>query len=208
VALEPVSEPGGRYIDFLIPGLLGMNMMNGGLWGVGFVLVEMRIKKLLKRLAATPMRRADFLLAVLSGRLIVILLEVALLLGFGHVLFGVAVRGSWLALGLISALGCLCFASMGLLVGSRAVRSETAAGLVNVLTLPMMLLSGVFFSYERFPEWLHPLLRLLPLTALNDALRSVLNEGAGLLEQTGRLGVLLAWTALCFALALRRFRWT
>jgi ABC-2 type transport system permease protein len=207
IRTQTMSEPGSRYIDFLIPGLLGMNMMNGGLWGLGFVLVEMRIKKLMKRLAATPMRRSDFLLATLTARLFVVLLEVAILLAFGHFLFGLRVAGSYGALAVVSALGTFTFASLGLLVGSRARKIETAAGLVNLVTMPMLLVSGVFFSYERFPEAFHPVIRALPLTALNEALRAIVNEGALLASQMRPVGILAAWATISFLWALGRFRW-
>jgi ABC-type multidrug transport system permease subunit len=208
IHVEAMAEPGGRYIDFLIPGLLGMNMMNGGLWGLGFVLVDMRIRKLMKRLVATPMRRSDFLLATLTGRFTVVLLEVAALLAIGYGLFGLRVSGSYGAVAAVSALGSFTFASLGLLVGSRARKIETAAGLVNLVTMPMLLVSGVFFSYERFPEAIRPLIRSLPLTALNDALRAVINEGADLASQAHNLGILAVWALISFLLAVWRFRWT
>ena len=205
---EPVSEPGARYIDFLIPGLLGMNLLGGGMWGVGFALVDMRAKKLLKRLIATPMRRPDFLLAMISSRLLLMLIEAALLLGLGWAVFDIVVQGSLSSVLVLGAAGSLCFAGMGLLVASRAQKIETVSGLMNLVMLPMFVLSGVFFSADRFPEVVQPLIRLLPLTALNDALRSVILEGASLAAQSTRLLILAAWGGLSFLLALRRFRWT
>ncbi len=205
---EPVTEPGARYIDFLIPGLLGMNLLAGGMWGVGYAVVDMRVKKLLKRLIATPMRRADFLLAIVSSRLLLMLVEAVLLLGLGWAVFDIVVQGSISSVVLLGAAGSLCFAGMGLLVASRAQRVETISGLINLVMLPMFVFSGVFFSADRFPEVVQPLIRLLPLTALNDALRSVILEGAGLAAQSTRVLILAAWGGLSFLLALRRFRWT
>src|SRR5437870_4212279 len=167
------SEPGSRYIDFLIPGLLGMNLMNSGMWGIGFALVEMRQRKLLKRFVATPMRRSDFLLALASTRLIMMLPQLGLLLGFGVLAFHMRIVGSWASILIISAIGSLAFGAMGLLTASRAEKIETASGLMNLVIMPMWILSGVFFSYERFPTVIQPLIKALPLTAFNDALRAI-----------------------------------
>jgi len=202
------SEPGARYIDFLIPGLLGMNLMNSGMWGVGFALVEMRQRKLLKRFVATPMRRGDFLLALASSRLLLMLVELVLLLGFGVLAFHMRLMGSWASVILISAIGALCFGGLGLLTASRAQKIESVSGLINLVMMPMWLLSGVFFSYERFPSVLLPLIKLLPLTALNDALRATILGGGTLAAQSSRLLVLLLWGAVSYLLALRWFRWT
>ncbi len=202
------SEPGARYIDFLIPGLLGMNLMNSGMWGVGFSLVDYRQRKLLKRYVATPMRRSDFLLALTSSRLVLMVLELGLLLGLGIFIFHMRVLGSSLAILLLGALGSAAFAGLGLLTASRAQKIESVSGLMNLVMMPMWIFSGVFFSYERFPAVVHPLIRALPLTALNDALRATILEGAPLAAQAGRLGVLVAWTAVSFLLALSWFRWT
>jgi ABC-2 type transport system permease protein len=202
------SEPGARYIDFLIPGLLGMNLMNSGMWGVGFSLVDYRQRKLLKRYVATPMRRSDFLLALTSSRLVLMVIELALLLGLGMFIFHMRIVGSLLAIVLLGALGAAAFAGLGLLTASRAQKIETVSGLMNLVMMPMWIFSGVFFSYERFPAVIHPLIRALPLTALNDALRATILEGAPLAAQAGRLAVLLAWTVISFLLALSWFRWT
>ena len=202
------SQPGARYIDFLIPGLLGMNLMNSGMWGIGFALVDLRQRKLLKRFVASPMRRSDFLLALASSRLILMLLELAVLLGFGVLVFHMRVAGSGISILIISALGALCFGGVGLLTASRAQKIETVSGLINLVMMPMWILSGVFFSYERFPALLHPVIKALPLTALNDALRAAILEGAPLSHQTTRLLVLGLWGVLSYLLALRWFRWT
>jgi ABC-type multidrug transport system permease subunit len=205
---RPTTEPGSRYIDFLIPGLLGMNLMGGGLWGIGFVLVDMRVRKLLKRLVATPMRRTDFLLAMMTSRILFMLPEVALLLAAGSLLFKVRVQGSLLAVLAVSLLGAVSFAGLGLLVACRAQKIETVSGLMNVVMLPMWLLSGIFFSSERFPAVLQPAIQALPLTMLNEALRAVILEGAGLSSQGLRLAGLALWGAVSFVLALRWFRWS
>ncbi len=202
------SEPGSRYIDFLIPGLLGMNLMNSGMWGVGFALVDMRQRKLLKRFVATPMRRGDFLMALASSRLVLMIIEVGLLLGFGLLVFHMVVLGSWLAILLLGGLGSVTFGAIGLLTASRAQKIESVSGLINLVMMPMWIFSGVFFSYERFPAVVQPFIKALPLTALNDALRATILEGAPLSAQAGRIAILALWGGLSFLLAVRWFRWT
>jgi ABC-type multidrug transport system permease subunit len=202
------SEPGARYIDFLIPGLLGMNLMNSGMWSIGFAIVDIRQRKLLKRYLATPMRRGDFLLALASSRLIMMVTEIGLLLGFGILVFHMRVIGSWGSIVLLGALGAVTFGSLGLLTATRAQKIETISGLINLVMMPMWIFSGVFFSYERFPAAVLPFIRALPLTALNDALRATILEGAPLTAQAGRLLVLALWGGISFVLALRWFRWS
>jgi ABC-2 type transport system permease protein len=202
------SEPGSRYIDFLIPGLLGMNLMNSGMWGIGFALVDMRQRKLLKRFVGTPMRRGDFLLALASSRLILMIIEVGLLLVFGVLFFHMRVLGSIGSIALIAAIGSLTFGGVGLLTASRAQKIESVSGLINLVMMPMWIFSGVFFSYERFPTIIHPLIKALPLTALNDALRACILEGTPLLDQWPRLLVMVLWGGISFLLALKWFRWT
>jgi ABC-2 type transport system permease protein len=202
------SEPGSRYIDFLIPGLLGMNLMNSGMWGIGFALVDMRQRKLLKRYVGTPMRRGDFLLAIMSSRLILMVIEIGLLLVFGVLLFHMRVLGSVASIAAIGGLGSLTFGGVGLLTASRAQKIESISGLINLVMMPMWIFSGVFFSYERFPAAIHPLIKALPLTALNDALRASILEGTPLLQQWPRLLVMVLWGGISFVLALKWFRWT
>lgn len=202
------SEPGARYIDFLIPGLLGMNLMASGLWGIGYALVEMRQRKLLKRYAATPMRRGDFLLAMATGRLALTLVQLVVLLGFGVLAFRMRIIGSWGSILLVSAIGAFSFGALGLLTACRAQKAESVSGLINVIMMPMWILSGVFFSYEHFPAVMQPLIKALPLTAFNDALRAIVLEGASLAAQQVRLLILCLWGGISFFLAVRWFRWT
>jgi ABC-type multidrug transport system permease subunit len=201
------QEPGGRYIDFLVPGLLGMGLMGGGLWGVGFAIVDMRIRKLLKRYLATPMRRSDFLAGIMLSRLVFTIPEVVFLLVFSHLFFGVVNHGSHLAVGLLILLGAFQFAGIGLLVASRAETLETVSGLMNLVMLPMWIGSGIFFSVDRFPALVQPAIRVLPLTPLIDALRRVMLEGAGLGVIIPQLVLITAWGVVTFVLALRLFRW-
>ncbi len=202
------SEPGSRYIDFLIPGLLGMNLMNSGMWGIGFALVDMRQRKLLKRFVGTPMRRSDFLLAMMSSRLVLMLIEIGLLLTMGILAFHMKVLGSAVEILFLGAMGAIAFGGLGLLTASRAQKIESVSGLMNLVMMPMWIFSGVFFSYERFPAVIQPFIKALPLTALNDALRASILEGTPLTQQWGRLLVLAAWGGISFLLALKWFRWT
>ena len=207
-AVETLAvEPGSRYIDFLIPGLLGINLLGGGLFGVGFVAADMRIRKLLKRFQATPMRRSDFLLSLMLSRLVLMFVDLAILFGFSYLMFDIRIRGNVLALFALVTVGGVSFAGLGLLVGSRARTMETASGLVNAVMLPMYVFSGVFFSASRFPEFIQPVINILPLTALNDGLRAVMNEGAGWSAVSTPVAILVVWGVVSFALALRIFRW-
>jgi ABC-type multidrug transport system permease subunit len=203
-----VDEPGGRYIDFLVPGLLGMGLMGGGLWGVGFVTVDMRIRKLLKRFLATPMRKTDFLGALMLSRLIFMVPEVLILLLFARFAFDVTIAGSLLAVFVLILLGAFSFAGIGLLLASRARTIEAVSGLMNLIMLPMWLFSGVFFSSERFPDWLQGFIWVLPLTPLNNALRAVMLEGASLASQWAEMALLAGWGLITFVLALKWFRWS
>jgi ABC-type multidrug transport system permease subunit len=205
--VKHLEAPGSRYIDFLLPGMIGMGLMGGGLWGVGFVVVDMRVRKLLKRFLATPMRRSDFLLAIMCSRLFFTLADVVILLLFGYVVFGVRCQGNYLELTLAVLLGGFSFAGIGLLVASRAQTVETVSGLMNLVMLPMWILSGVFFSSGRFPEVVQPLINLLPLTALNQLLRGIILEGQSLLPLWPQVIILAAYGLGTFAIALKIFRW-
>jgi ABC-type multidrug transport system permease subunit len=204
---ERVSAPGQRYIDFLIPGLLGMSLMGGGIWGVGWALVTMRIRRLLKRFAATPMSRPAFLASFGIHRVIVSVVETAFLMTFGLLAFDVRIRGSVVDFALVALCGTLAFSGLGLAIASRAQNSETANGLMNLASLPMWVLSGVFFSPSNFPDWMRPFVDALPLTALNDGLRAIANDGAGISACLGQVAILAAWGVGCFLLSLRWFRW-
>lgn len=202
-----VTEAGSRYIDFLIPGLLGMNLMGGSIWGIGFSIVTARSKKLLKRFMATPMSRSQYLLSFLASRLVFLILEVVTLLGFGHFAFGVPLRGSLVTLFLISLLGAISFGGLGLLAASRARTVEAVSGIMNFIMLPMWIFSGVFFSSANFPQVVQPLVKALPLTAVNDALRANMLEGASLASVSPQILVIIAWGLVTFFAALKLFRW-
>jgi ABC-2 type transport system permease protein len=202
-----VRERGARYIDFLVPGLLGMNLMGSGIWGLGFAIVDARKKRLLKRLIATPMARWQFLASFVLSRLTLLFIEVGLLLGFGVLVFGVPLRGSLALLVVICLVSSLAFASLGLLIASRAQTMEGASGLMNLVMLPMWIFSGVFFSAARFPDQIQPVIQALPLTAVINALRANILRGAGWQTVAPELAIIAAWLVVCFALALKLFRW-
>lgn len=202
-----VRDPGSRYIDFLVPGLLGMNLMGSGIWGLGFSIVDARRKKLLKRLIASPMPRSQYLLSFLLSRLTFLYVEVAALVGFGALVFGVPVRGPLWELALLCLLSSLSFSALGLLIASRVKTIEGASGLMNLVMLPMWIFSGVFFSAERFPAMLQPFVKALPLTAVIDALRAHMLQGVRLAHLGGELVVMTGWLVACFFTALKLFRW-
>jgi ABC-type multidrug transport system permease subunit len=207
VAERKVTERGSRYIDFVLPGLLGMNLMGSGIWGIGFAIVDQRAKKLLKRFMATPMSRAEYLASFLFSRLFFLILEVVVLLGFGALVFGVPMRGSLFTLAGICLVATLSFGGIGLLVSSRARTTEGVAGLMNLVMIPMWIFSGVFFSSSNFPSVAQPVIKLLPLTAVNDALRANMLEGASLAAVSGEILVITGWLVVSFILALKLFRW-
>jgi len=199
---------GGRYVDWMVPGLLGMQLLSGALWGNAWNIVTARQRRLLKRLAATPMRRAHYLMSFRLAGLLFVPLQVLVLFVFARFTFGVRVQGSLVAVLALAIFGSWSFAGLGLLCAARAQNSETANGLINLVSLPMYILCGVFFSSARFPAAIQPLIRILPLGAFNEAMRHVVNDGASIFAQGFPLGVLLAWAVVSSAVALRLFRWT
>jgi ABC-2 type transport system permease protein len=187
--------------------LLGMNLMGSAIWGMGFTVVDARRKKLLKRLIATPMPKQYFLLSYVLSRILMLVAEVGIVLGFGVWIFHVPVRGSLLNLAVVCLLGSLTFSALGLLLASRAKTIEAASGLMNAVMLPMWIASGVFFSAQRFPDVVQPIIKALPLTAAIDALRGNMLQGANLIQLAPQIGVLSVWLLVCFVLALKLFRW-
>jgi ABC-2 type transport system permease protein len=204
---EPLTIPGSRYVDWLIPGIIALNLMFTGLWGTGFSIVQARMRKLLKRMVASPMHKRDYLLAQIIARLLFLAPEVIIPLAFGVFALGMPVNGSAWAIAVVAVVGALAFASLGVLIGSRARTFEAISGLVNVATLPMWLVSGVFFSSSNFPDPIQPIVQALPLTALVDAFRGVILEGATVQEVAGDLALLAAWGAVPFGISLKIFKW-
>ncbi len=204
---DAIAIPGSRYVDWLIPGIVALGIMNNSMWSIGFMTVQMRLRKLLKRLVASPMRKWEFLLAQVLARLLFLGPEVAVPLVFGAIAFGMPVRGSIVSVALVSLIGALAFGSIGLLVGSRVRTLEAVSGLMNLSMVPMWVLSGVFFSSSNFPEAVQPLIRVLPMTALVDALRAVVLEGAGPGGIRRELVTMAGWTIVPFLIGLKIFKW-
>jgi ABC-2 type transport system permease protein len=202
-----VHEKGSRYIDFVVPGLLGMNLMGSAMWSLGFAIVEARQKKLLKRMVASPMPRWQYLASFLLSRLAMLVIEVIVFLGFSALVFGVPFRGSLWQLGILCILTSLAFSALGLLVSSRARTMEAASGWMNLVMLPMWIVSGVFFSASRFPAVVQPVVQALPLTAAIDAMRGNMLQGTNLGQSATQVGILIAWFVVPFAVSLRIFRW-
>lgn len=207
VAETRISEKGSRYIDFVIPGLLGMNLMGSGIWGIAFSIVTARNKRLLKRLMATPMSRAHYLLSYLLSRLLFLTFEVASLLGFAALIFGVPMRGSLVTLSFVCLIASVSFGALGLLIASRARTTEGVSGITNLVMMPMWIFSGVFFASSNFPKTVQPLIHALPLTAVNDALRANMLEGAALTQILPQIGIVTLWGIAAFVAALKLFRW-
>ncbi len=202
-----ITDKGSRYIDFVIPGLLGMNLLGSGIWGIGFGVVDSRAKKLLKRFMATPMSRSQYLLSFLLSRLVFLIVEVITLVGFGALVFDVPLRGSLIELGVICFVGALSFGAIGLLVAARAKTIEGVSGLMNLVMLPMWIFSGVFFSSANFPDSVQPIIKALPLTSVNDALRANMLEGTPLSALGLEMAIISGWLVVSFLLALKLFRW-
>lgn len=207
IRAQEVTQRGHRYIDWLIPGLIGFNLMSTGLWSVGFYVTQSRQQRQLRRLVATPMPRGHFLLAQVLARFAFLVAEIPVLVVFAWLVFDVRIEGNVMALAVVSLVGAGCFTGFGLLASSRTRTTEGVSGIINVIIMPMVVLCGVFFSPTRFPDSVQPLISVLPLTALNDALRAVYNDGLPLAATIGELVLLAVWTALTFVLALRLFRW-
>lgn len=206
-AEQPVEIAGSRYIDWFIPGLVGLGLMSNGMWGVGFPVTQARMRNLLKRFVASPMRRRDYLLSNMLARLLGVPPEVGLPLAFGAWAFDMPINGSWIAIGFVGVLSALAFAALGLLLASRARTFEAISGLMNLGMLPMWVLSGVFFSATNFPAPMQPLVQALPLTATIDALRAIVLEGATLGDVWHEVVILAAWGLGSFGSALKLFRW-
>lgn len=205
--IKPLTVAGTRYIDFLVPGLLAMGIMFSCSWGISYVLIERRSKKLLRRMVATPMYKSNMLIALTSARFTMNIAESLLLFAFGWWYFDIQIQGSLLAFALLFVSGNIAFAGIAILISSRTGSSEVGNGLINAVTTPMMVLSGVFFSYHHFPEWAMPVIQNLPLTMLADGVRAVFNEGAGLMEVSKAIIVLSATGVITFIAGLKLFKW-
>ena len=206
-SINPLTQKGNRYIDFLIPGLMAMGVMNSLLWGISYALIDMRSKKLMRRMVATPMKRSEFLISIFVARLSITIIEALILLSFAFAYFHISIQGSLPALILIFLAGNIAFSGIAILISCRTANSRIGTGLINVITLPMTVLSGVFFSYHNFPDKVIPIIQKLPLTMMADSIRSVFIEGAGIAQVSLNAGILTTLGIICFAIGLRVYKW-
>jgi ABC-2 type transport system permease protein len=205
--IKPLTVNGTRYIDFLVPGLIAMGVMMSSMWGISYGIIEKRSKKLLRRLVATPMKKSHFLIALITVRITMNFIESLVLFLFALFAFKMTIQGNISALILIFLSGNIAFAGIAVFVSSHTSNTEVGNGLINFVVFPMMVLSGIFFSYQNFPDWSLPFIKNLPLTMLTDGIRSIFNEGAGYHEVTMPILILLATGALFFSVGLKIFKW-
>lgn len=205
--VEHLNLQGTRYIDFLIPGLLALGIMNSALWGIGWQLIESRMRRFMRIMAATPMDKKTFFFTLFLARLLLTLLELLFIYAFAYFFFDLAIQGGLFALGLVLVAGNSAFMGLAILIASRTQNTQVGNGLINSVTLPLMLLSGIFFSYQRFPEWAAAMVKYLPLTLLTDSLRAVFNEGAGIPAVLVPSLLLFLFGITTFFLGLKVFRW-
>jgi len=206
-SVKVLSQEGTRYIDFLIPGLLAMGIMNDFLWGIGYGLIEIRSKKLLRRMVAAPMKKSLFIFSHFFARITLALFEAAVLLLFAWIYFRIRIQGSLIAFLMITLAGSFCFAGISILMASRTSSSRIGNSLINLISMPMMILSGIFFSYHNFPDFIIPVIQKLPLTMLADSIRSIMIEGTGLPENMPEFLILTALGAISFMAGMRLYKW-
>jgi ABC-type multidrug transport system permease subunit len=205
--IQPLSVSGTRYIDFLVPGLIAMGVMMSCMWGVSYAIIERRSKKLLRRMVATPMKRSNFLTALIAVRILMNFVEAGLLFLFAWLAFNITIQGNVAALFALFIAGNFAFAGIAIFISSHTAKTEIGNGLINAISMPMMVLSGVFFSYHNFPEWSIPVIQKFPLTMMADGIRSVMIEGAGFAEVALPIIILSATGLVFFTAGMKIFRW-
>jgi ABC-2 type transport system permease protein len=203
----PLTVSGTRYIDFLVPGLIAMGVMMSSMWGLSYGIIEKRSKKLLRRMVATPMKKSHFLISMVTVRVGMNFIESAMLFLFAAIVFGITIQGSVAALLVVFLAGNIAFAGIAIFISSRTANTEIGNGYINVVVIPMMVLSGIFFSYHNFPDWAIPVIKKLPLTILADGLRGIFIEGAGFAGIAVPSFILLATGVVFFLIGLRVFKW-
>ena len=202
-----LQSKGDRYIDFLIPGLLSLGIMNSCLWGTAWTLMDMRSKKLLRRLISTPLPKPIFLFSHFLSRSVLSGIEYLLLMTFAYFAFNVEIQGSALGLLILFLSGTFAFSGIAIFASSRASNSQIANGVINAISFPMMMMSGIFFSYHNFPDWATSIIRFFPLTLLADSVRAIFIEGAGLNLVVGPSLILVAVGFLFFGIGLKIYKW-
>jgi len=206
-SVHPLTVRGTRYIDFLVPGLMAMGIMMSCMWGLSYGMIDKRSKKLLRRMVATPMRKSYFLISLMTVRIVMNLIESSLLFFFAWLAFHITIEGSIIGLFAIFLAGNIAFGGIAIFVSCRTSNTEIGNGLVNAVVMPMMVLSGVFFSYHNFPDWSIPVIQKLPLTLLADGLRSIFIEGAQMTEVMLPVALLLGIGIFFFSVGLKFFKW-
>lgn len=205
--IRPIETVGARYIEFLIPGLIAMNIMFSCMWGISYNLIDKRIKKLLRRMVATPMKKSAFMTAQFMARLGLTAIEIIIIYIFAYFYFDITIQGGFWPFFLLFLAGNVAFTGIAVFVSSRTSNSQIGNGLINLVTMPMMILSGIFFSYHNFPDWAIVFIEKLPLTLLADSMRSVFNEGAQIADIAPATGVLCLFGLLFFSVGIRIYRW-
>jgi ABC-2 type transport system permease protein len=205
--IKPLTIKGTRYIDFLVPGLITMGVMMSCMWGISYGIIEKRSKKLLRRLVATPMKKSHFLIALIAVRTTMNLIESLVLLLFSLFAFKLSIQGDLTALIILYLAGNIAFSGIAVFVSSHTSNTEVGNGLINFVVMPMMVLSGIFFSYHNFPDWSIGVIKNLPLTMLTDGIRSIFNEGAGYSEIALPVLILTATGVVLFSAGLKIFKW-
>lgn len=205
--IKPMTIAGTRYIDFLIPGLITLGVMMSTMWGISYGIIDKRSKKLLRRMVATPMKKSHYLIALLTVRITLNLIEALVLLLFALIVFKMQIQGSISALILLFLTGNIAFAGLAILISSHTSNTEVGNGLINAVVMPMMVLSGIFFSYHNFPDWSIPVIEKLPLTMLTDGMRSIFNEGAGWSQVALPILILTTIGVVLFGAGLKIFKW-
>jgi ABC-type multidrug transport system permease subunit len=205
--IKPMTEKGTRYIDFLIPGLIAMNVMMSTMWGVSYTLIENRTKKLLRRMVATPMPKWEYIMSHIVARIILCFVEAAIVYTFAYFYFGITIEGSILAFIILFLSGIVAFSGVAVLLASRTDKTQVGNGLINLIIMPMMLLSGIYFSYHNFPEPVIPIIQALPLTILADGVKAIFNESAGLAQVWKSILILNALGLVTFTIGLKYFKW-
>jgi ABC-type multidrug transport system permease subunit len=206
-SIEPLTVRGTRYIDFLVPGLIALGVISSSMWGISYSIIERRSKKLLRRMIATPMRKSNFLIAMITVRTVMNIFEAGLLVLFTWLVFGITIQGNIPALFTVFIAGNIAFAGIAVLVSSNTSKTEVGNGLINLVTMPMMVLSGIFFSYHNFPDWSISFIQKLPLTMMADGMRSIFNEGAGWAEISIPSAVMFLTGTLFFTAGVKIFKW-
>jgi ABC-2 type transport system permease protein len=207
VNIKPLTLEGTRYVDFLVPGLIAMGIMMSIMWGVSYTIIERRSKKLLRRMVSSPMKKSHFLISIIAVRVCMNFIEGCLIFFFAFLVFGIRIQGSLPALLLVFISGNIMFSGLAVFISSKTSKTEIGNALINLVVMPMMLLSGIFFSYHNFPDWMITVIQKLPLTMVADDIRSIFIEGAGIAQIATHCLILCLGGIIFFTAGIRIFKW-